>query len=126
MGGCVHANPQPLSESRPVAVRKCSEAQADHNKKERYYAHTFHKPNAICVCTQFLGLPDQWRLAILLHEVGHLIAGPRESEAAANAAVTKASGIKIHYKDGPHGEHLEWIDAASVPAAKKFLKWEWA
>ena len=66
-------------------------------------------------------LSDQWKLAILLHEIGHLLAGYEGTEAQANKAIESASKIKIHYKDGKFGKRVEWISKDDLPRARKLL-----
>jgi len=121
MSKCIHRNPAPPDPAKPVAVKHCELAEKDHREEFRVYAHTFHRKNVICVCSAFNSLPDTWRLAILLHEVGHLLAGQRASEASANEAVRKVSGIRITYKTGPYGDGLEWIAPNKKRRAREFL-----
>jgi hypothetical protein len=117
---CVARNPKTLG-PQPVDIRLCKEVEVEHAKSQRQYAHTFHRKNVICVCSAIKTLPDTWALAILLHEMGHLLAGPRGSERAANDAAYRASGIRIRYKDGPYGNQLEWIDSSQKSKVRAFL-----
>jgi hypothetical protein len=109
-----------------VKLRHCREADTEHERSFRQYAHTFHYPNTVCFAEAFCSLSERWQLAILLHELGHLLAGYKGSEAAANAAIEKATGVHIHYKDGHFGKRLEWITAADVPAAKRAIEGVWS
>jgi hypothetical protein len=119
---CVVKNPKlPSGTVRHYDVKLCPLANAEHAKRQRQYAHTFHHKNEICIANAFNDLPQTWQFAILLHEVGHLLAGPNASEGAANKAIEKETGIPIKYKDGPYGEQLEWIPAKYKSAAKAFL-----
>lgn len=119
---CIVHNPKlPSSDVRHYSVKQCDQCDQEHADSKRQYAHTFHKMNTICVAKAFYDLPQSWQFAILLHEVGHLLAGPKGSEDAANKAAQKASGIPIVYKDGPYGEELEWIPAKYKTQAKIFL-----
>jgi hypothetical protein len=119
---CIAQNPKlPSDKISHYTVRLCCEADGAHDLSKRQYAHTFHHKNVICIAKAFNDLPQTWQFAILLHEVGHLLAGPNSSEDGANKAVEKKSGIPIRYKDGPYGEELEWIPARYKPAARKFL-----
>lgn len=120
MSRCVKNPPASLS-SRAVSVRHCKEADAEHRKSFRQYAHTFHYSNTICLCSAFESLSEQWQLAIFLHEIGHLLAGYEASEADANRAIELVTNIKIHYKDGHFGKKLEWISREDVSRAKKAL-----
>jgi hypothetical protein len=117
---CVIRRNLSVAKGKPIYVRHCKLADADHQEKKRWYAHTFHRQNVICTARAFNVLPPEWRLAILLHEIGHLLAGPTASEAAANEAVEKDSGIKIVYRDGPYGENLERINVNQVEKARKY------
>ncbi len=105
----------------PYAVRWCSRADAEHRASDRQYAHTYHVPGAICVAHAFGALPPRVALAILLHECGHLLAGPKGGEVAADRAAHTASGMTIHYRDSAHGPRLETIGARDVPRARRWL-----
>jgi hypothetical protein len=113
-------NPQTVT-TIPLSIKVCREADLEHEKSARQYAHVFHHKNVICVAHAFEKLPDCWALAILLHEVGHLLAGYRGNEAAANVAVTDASGVPIIYRDGPYGQQLEYIEPSLKSQAREFL-----
>jgi len=106
---------------RQFEVRTCPIAVREHQRSCRQYAHVFHRKNVICVTKAFFKLPQQTRLALLLHEVGHLLVGDRPSEDAANRAVKRYSGVTIWYKDQPQGENLEWIRREDIQKAKKAL-----
>lgn len=93
-----------------VYWRYCPEAERDHKRNRRNYAHTYHYPETICVAKEFWELPEPYRDAILLHEIGHLIAGPTGSESDANRASEELSGWRIRYVDSPYGRKLEVID----------------
>jgi hypothetical protein len=107
--------------TRETKIRVCKIANEDHAESVRVYAHTFHRKNVICVADAFWDLPEIYQVAILLHEVGHLLAGQRASEDAANKAVKKASGVTIWHKDTRYGEELEWISPSNKKRAKEFL-----
>ena len=102
-------------------VRRCGLANEEHEESRRQYAHVFHKAGTICVADAFFDLPEKTQLALLLHEVGHRMAGIRAREATANKVVREASGIHIHYRDGRHGERLEWIAPGNKQRAREFL-----
>ena len=87
----------------------CSQANQEHEESKRQYAHVFHKQGVICVAREFFDLPETHQLGILLHEAGHIWAGERAGEDAANRAAKRHSGVTVWYKDGPHGERVEWI-----------------
>ena len=102
-------------------VIECPLANEEHRKAQRQYAHTFHREGQICVARAFYRLPERLQLAILLHEAGHILAGPRGGEQAANNAASRYSGVKIRYQDGPFGEELESIQAQDVSRVRKYL-----
>src|SRR5271165_5790190 len=106
---------------RQFTVSECPQANQEHQSSERQYAHVFHKDGQICVAQAFWGLPERLRLAILLHEAGHILAGPRGGELAANRAVERESGIPIEYRDCRNGARLEWISPRYTEEAKEFL-----
>jgi predicted HD phosphohydrolase len=75
----------------------------------------------ICVARSFWDLPENIVLAILLHEMGHIYAGPRGDEEAANKQIKERAGIVIYCRDSPYGEQLEYIPAKFNSHAKQFL-----
>jgi hypothetical protein len=93
-----------------IEVKWCKIAEEDHKKERRVYAHTFHRKNTICVCRDFGELPDQHFVAILAHEIGHLLAGPKRSENAVNKEVYKKFGVRIIYLQTPYGDNLEYVN----------------
>jgi hypothetical protein len=88
----------------------CKTVEEEHRQHKRQYAHSFHFPNTICTSKALWTLPKRHRDAILLHEVGHLLAGPDASEEDANRAIEKCSGLKIDYVDTRYGEDLETLN----------------
>jgi len=84
-------------------IHGCKVANKDHAEVERYYAHTFHRKNAICTCDAFEELNPEHQFGILLHEFGHLYGG--ESEAEADLWVEEALGIEIDYVN-----MVQWVD----------------
>lgn len=120
MSRCVKTPPS-TNRRGAVRVRYCAEANAEHRKSFRQYAHTYHFPNTICLSDAFDRLSDQWKLAILLHECGHLLVGYEGTEKDANRAIKNSTGIKITYRDGHFGKRLEWISRDDVPRAQKVL-----
>lgn len=98
---------------QPFVVRVCEVADHDHAESLRQYCHVGpHGKNVICVARAFLdeGFPRHHRDALMGHEIGHLVS-PDPSEAAADSAFETLTGVKIRYKDGPHGDCLQWITA---------------
>ena len=106
---------------RAFVVEHCPAADEEHRKSKRQYAHVFHRPQVICVARAFEGLPNRLQIAILLHEAGHLLAGPRGGEDAANQAAKRYSGVTISYRDSRYGDSLEWIRPEDVSRAKAAL-----
>lgn len=92
-----------------VKWRHCAIAERDHRKDVRNYAHTFHFPQTICFAKAFWKLPREYRDGILLHEIGHLLAGPQGSESDANEAVFDWIGARIEYVNSAHGRRLERV-----------------
>jgi len=106
---------------RHFPVEECAQANQEHRDSQRQYAHVFHRDQVICIAHAFWQLPERLRLAILLHEAGHLIAGPRGGELAANRAAERYSGIPIEYQDCRWGAQLESISPRYVRHAKEIL-----
>jgi hypothetical protein len=106
---------------RTYPVQHCTSADREHAASCRQYAHVFHRRGVICIARAFHRLPETNRLALLLHECGHLLAGPRGGEDAANNAITRHTGIPVYYRDGPNGRELEWIPPKDVPRARRAL-----
>jgi hypothetical protein len=87
----------------------CKKADQEHRRNKRQYAHTFHYKNCVCLARAFANLPAKHQDAIVLHEVGHLIAGPNATEEEANKAIEDRTGITITYADTRYGKDLERI-----------------
>ena len=90
-----------------VSLRSCDAADAEHAANRRQYAHTFHYPETICVADAFWQLPAKHRDGIILHEFGHLVAGPHASEREADEAAEEMTGGSIGYVDSRYGNRLE-------------------
>jgi hypothetical protein len=98
MSACTAGSCRMTKGGRVIKIVPCNGVEKDHAEDIRAYAHVFHlKDIKVCVAAAFWALPENIRLAILLHEMGHLLAGPRGSEVAANKAVKQASGISCPY-----------------------------
>lgn len=96
--------------NKRIPVRICKIADEAHRTSERAYAHVFCGPGStICVASAFFDLPREHRDGILAHELGHLFAGSEGDEPAADAAFLERTGVKIHYKDGRHGQCLQCL-----------------
>lgn len=107
---------------RQFRIELCPLADKEHQESLRQYAHVFHRSGVICVSKAFESLPKRLQIALLLHESGHILAGSKGSEGAANRAAKDYSGVKIWYKDQmPYGDQLEWIRSEDVLRAKRAL-----
>lgn len=97
-----------LRNGEVIPVRVCPKADETHRISKRAYAHVFCGPGStICVASAFFGLPRSHRDGLLAHEIGHLLAGTEEDEHAADQAFFDATGVRIGYRDGPHGRCLQ-------------------
>lgn len=94
-----------------IKWRFCPAAEREHKLHKRQYAHSFHFRTTICTCHALWRLPKKHRDAILLHEIGHLLAGKDASEEEANRAILRQTGQEIVYIDSAYGEDLESLDA---------------
>ena len=104
-----------------ISVLHCSQADAEHQTSRRQYAHTFHRRGVICVSSAFHRLPETHRLGLLLHEVGHLLAGQQAGEAQADRAAHRYSGLTIRYRDSTYGKRLEWLSPRDKAKAQEVL-----
>ena len=104
------------------SLGQCKDVQEEHRKSKRQYAHVFHIPGQVCLADEFEQLPEKNRLGILMHELGHIIAGPSKGELAANRAAENAFGILIKYGRSKHGQDLEYIDAEHFARAREILQ----
>lgn len=110
--GTKRSNPGTNHAPTRFVVRICREADSTHRESLRAYAHTFHRPSPmICVSSAFFGLPVGHACGVLAHEIGHLLAGPKAGEEAADRAFEEATGVRIQYRDGQHGRCLQWLPA---------------
>lgn len=97
-----------------VRLQVCEQAEKDHEKKERWYAHTGHLPDTICVCEAIEDLDEDIIYGIMMHEFGHLFCeryprkGGRNTDANANKASKKYFHTPIYITDD--GLKLEFID----------------
>lgn len=90
-----------------MVIERCALADEDHKQTKRYYAHTYHKEGVICVAGAFYRLPVNYRLGILLHELGHLAGAEGEDEA--DILAEEMTGIPIRRINSRFGENLESI-----------------
>lgn len=90
-----------------VKLRRCKQADAEHKKSKRQYAHVFHKDKVICVADAFFDLPRKIQHGILGHEAGHL-AGAMD-EKLADKAGSNIIRMKIKRINSKYGQNLESI-----------------
>lgn len=93
-----------------MRIIRCSICDKEHERNVRQYAHTYHFANTICLSRAFRSLPMEHKIGVLLHEIGHLLAGPNGTEERANELIYETLGIRIWYVNSPYGEHLEYVD----------------
>ena len=106
-----------------VLLRTCPQAQLEHAKSRRQFAHVFHEPNQICVAPEFYDLPDTYKAGILLHELGHLAHGDKpHSESDAHLVGSVISGVKIHRRTLGRMKKLETVRREDLEKAMRFLK----
>jgi len=103
-------------EFEDVMLQHCGKAEADHKRKKRWYAHTNHVADVICICRAFENLGDEQRAGILMHEFGHLFCErfprlyPKNNDDNADAACENEFNIPIYYDD----DDLEVVDLPLV------------
>ncbi len=103
-----------------IKLKHCKQADIDHIIDNRVYCHTNHYPEVICYAKAFKHLPQNNKLAILLHEVGHIYTN-YSTEAEANDWVKKMFGIRIYYVDTKYCRKLETIEQIYINYAKDIL-----
>lgn len=95
---------------RRVILRTCAEANRDHARDPRAFAHVEHYPGKVCIADQIVFLPRGFVLGILLHELGHLALLPgAHSEAAADKAGGRLAGVTIHRRVHGRATNLEFV-----------------
>ena len=84
----------------------------DEDDYGRAYAHVGHRKNTICVGHGFFDLPGNYQLALIFHEIGHII-GDTDDEKTADKIVYDLFGVTICYDDENELQHLdtgnEWV-----------------
>jgi predicted acetyltransferase len=105
-----------------ITVRHCREADKEHNKSRRQYAHTYHHHNVICVADAWLDLPLENQLAIVAHEVGHILVNSTDhTEQEADKTANKFFKIRIRYENtNRYGNRLQYV---SFKDAEKVYLW---
>lgn len=104
---------------REVRLELCAEADDEHRKSDRQYAHWGHKPDTICVARAIEDLDAPWKLGLIAHEFGHAIAvrkaGDAHTEDDAHrlggmiigAPVVLKGPLKLEWAPLPAGEFIE-------------------
>lgn len=114
-------------------LRHCELADKEHEASRRQYAHTFHQReklfsssvrayaevDIICVADAFWRLPKEIRDGLIIHEIGHIMAGPEASEAEANVEVERKTGGRVAYTDSRYGPDLERAVGPVLPKVQK-------
>ena len=86
-------------------IRHCKLADDEHRRSKRQYAHVGHYKRTVCVADAFYELPREYRIGILVHEVGHLLGAIDEEEA--DVLGIRATGIPIVRVDSIYGKNLQ-------------------
>lgn len=104
-----------------IRIMRCEKANNDHKKRQRQYAHTYHRcRGTICVADAFFGLTLNHRMGILSHEIGHLIMGSQDhNEEEADLAFKHKYGIHIFYADSPEGHNLQFLKDADAEIVRE-------
>lgn len=105
-------------------IRFCKQADEEHRRSKRQYAHTYHHDFTICFARAIKNLTPAQFAAILAHEIGHLLAGldHADVERAANRAANEYFGIKILYRDSKNGKRLQTVSRRDLAKIKKWWK----
>jgi hypothetical protein len=99
-----------MAKAIEVKLVHCRDADGEHRRRKRQYAHSWHYPSpVVCLAQAYLQLPPTHSNGVLAHEVGHLLAGPDGDEAAADRAVLQRLGVHVRYRTTRHGRRLQWI-----------------
>lgn len=92
----------------------CAIAKRAHADSERFYAHTFHEKNTVCLVPETAKLPLHKLAGIIVHELGHILSGVQEGavvETAADEWVRQHLGLNILYD---RADSLEYLDDDSL------------
>ena len=74
----------------------CAKADREHEESERQYMHTYCKRDAICVARAATELNREQLIALIAHEVAHVLMGDRPGEYEADRIGSKIVG-RIRY-----------------------------
>jgi hypothetical protein len=113
-----------------IKLKHCKIAEADHKECKRQYAHTYHYESKndsfesgeiVCIAKAFNSLPIEYKMGILAHEIGHLIAGYEADEITADITARNALGVRIRYKNSEHGRNLQFLNKADTEMMQDIL-----
>lgn len=93
---------------------QCPEADREHAASWRQFAHTNHHDHSICYSGALEDLEDGWKLGIIAHEFGHVMAiglDIRHTEEDANRFGGVIVGTRVSFR-GPH--RLEWAEPMGI------------
>lgn len=96
-----------------VALLPCAEADKEHARSKRQYAHAWHRPRVVCHAKAFSSLPIENQIGILSHELGHCYAITqrlRHTEEDANRLGSFLTGLEVKFS-GP-----DRLERAEVPS----------
>lgn len=102
-----------------IHVRTCREADQEHARSARRYAHVGHYRGTVCLArAAVFELPANYLAAILLHELGHLALLPAEhSERDADRAGSHLAGVRIVRRSYGPARRLEYVTTRELPKA---------
>jgi len=105
-----------------IKLRGCKIVEEKHKKNLRSYLHVGHyKGNVICYAKEFFELPFNHRMALLAHEVGHILGAKDEDQA--DTLAEEYFGIKMYYQDTvTWGKDLEWVTEKDAIKVKRILE----
>ncbi len=113
--------------TRKIKVHVCAEIRRERRCSSRAYAHTYHFRRTICIAPELLELPERFRWAILLHELGHLGLAEPHTEQQADAAGAIIGKVPILRADHGTARNLETVHPRDVARARsvvhRFVSW---
>lgn len=104
-------------------VKVCSQANAEHAKTPRVFAHVGHVGSTICIADALRNLPENFIYGILLHELGHFSMGLTRphSERDADRAGGDLAGVKIYRRSWGKMRNLEFVNATALRDVKHLI-----
>jgi len=104
-------------------IKRCKLADRENYRSSRQYLHVGHIPKHICKALAFDTIPLNHQIALLLHELGHLLIRENHGEEEANEMAKEISGVTIKYiPDTPFGKRLQFIPSEDLRRVYKTLK----